>query len=91
MLSLERMKGRSGRGIGGGMDEMDGALSGGWIGAAFTVAGLVTVLVPNRYFSFCNKSLLLPGFQGEPPASMIWKNSPILWIDLYFQSVTGVH
>jgi hypothetical protein len=62
----------------------------GW-GLLATVAGLVTVLVSNRYFSFCNKSLFLLGFQGKPPASRTWKNSKFLWIDQYFQSVTGVH
>ncbi|MHA6573349.1 hypothetical protein [Pseudomonas yamanorum] len=75
MLSLERMKERSGRRIGEGMDEMDEGLSEGWMGAIVTVAGLVTVLVLNRYFSFCNKSLFLLGFQGKPPASRTRKNS----------------
>jgi len=70
---------------------MDCNIAGRWVAARTTVAQAATVLVLNRYFSFCNKSLFLLGFQGKPPASRTWKNSTILWIDHYFQSVTGVH
>jgi len=42
-----------------------------------TIAGSVTVNVWNRYFSFCYKSLFLPGFQGELPASFKRKKSQI--------------
>jgi len=45
--------------------------------ALATIAGLVTDLVSNRYFSFCYKSLFLLGFQGEPPASLNAKKSQI--------------
>jgi len=43
VLSLERMNGRSGRGLGGAMDWMDGGLSGEWMG------GLAAGRAPRRY------------------------------------------
>jgi hypothetical protein len=36
---------------------------------AATVVEAVTVIVPNRYFSFGDKDLSLPGFHGKPPES----------------------
>ncbi|MEX5558437.1 hypothetical protein Q1J45_12775 [Pseudomonas rhodesiae] len=90
MLSLERMTGRSGWGAGGGMRRVDGGLSGTWM-APGTVAGSVTVLVLKRYYSSCYNQLFLSGFQGNPPASKFGRQAELQWIDVFFQSVTGVH
>ena len=53
VLSLERITGRSGLGLGGGIDRVDGGLSGAWMASVVTVAVLTTVHVVNRYYSFC--------------------------------------
>ena len=91
MLSLERINGRSGRGLGAGMRRVDGGLSGGWMVRRSTIAGLVTVLVLNCYYSFRYKRLFLPGFQGKWPASPTGRTARFQWIDACFQSVTRVH
>ncbi|KAE9657987.1 hypothetical protein EJD88_07745 [Pseudomonas sp. PB105] len=77
MLSLERITGRSGLGLGGGIDRVDGGLSGAWMASAVTVAVLTTVHVVNRYYSCCYKRLFLPGFQGKQSASCQRKKSQI--------------
>ena len=91
MLSLERITGRSGLGLGGGMNRVDGGLSGAWMASVKTVAVFTTVLVPKRYYSSCRKRLFLPGFQGKRPASPNGRKARLKWIDVFFQSVTGVH
>jgi hypothetical protein len=91
VLSLERITGRSGLGLGAGMDRVDGGLSGAWMASLETVAFLTTVHVVKRYYSSCYKRLFLPGFQGKRPASPTGRKARLQWIDAYFQSVTGVH
>ena len=91
MLSLERITGRSGLGLGGSMDRVDGGLSGAWMVHVETVAVLTTVLVLKRSYSSSYKRLFLPGFQGKPPASPNGRKARFKWIDVFFQSVTGVH
>ncbi|MCS3515004.1 hypothetical protein [Pseudomonas grimontii] len=91
MLSLERITGRSGLGLAEGMDRVDGGLSREWMAIWVTVAISVTVLVLIGYYSFCYKRLFLPGFQGKPPASALGRKAEFEWIEVFFQSVTGVH
>ncbi|MDQ0652509.1 hypothetical protein [Pseudomonas cedrina] len=91
MLSLERISGRSGLGLGAGMGRVDYGLSGEWMARAVTVAVCVTVLVTNRHYSSCYKQLCLAGFQGEQPASTAGRKARLEWIDDFFQFVTGVH
>ncbi|WP_177326580.1 hypothetical protein [Pseudomonas sp. CHM02] len=73
------------------MRQVDGGLSGAWMGRVATVADLATVLVMNRHYSFCNKRLFLPGFQGKRPASATRRKARFKWIEACFQSVAGVH
>ncbi|MCK6190712.1 MULTISPECIES: hypothetical protein [unclassified Pseudomonas] len=91
MLSLKRITGRSGRGVGAGMHGLDSGLSGEWMTPVVTVAVSVTVLVLNGYYSSCYKRLFLPGFQGKSPASTTGRQARLKRIDDFFQSVTGVH
>ncbi|TWS01948.1 hypothetical protein FIV36_22535 [Pseudomonas extremaustralis] len=91
MLSLERMTGRSGRGLNRPMDGVDGGLSGQWMAHRRTVALSVTVLVLKCYYSFCYKRLFWPRFQGKPPTSATGRQARFEWIDERFQSVTSVH
>ncbi|MBC3302381.1 hypothetical protein H0Z09_14725 [Pseudomonas sp. SWRI18] len=91
MLSLERITGRSGLGLGAGMRRVDYGLSGEWMARAVTVAVCVTVLVMNRHYLSCNKPLCLVGFQGQRPTSTAGRKARLEWIDDFFQFVTGVH
>ncbi|WLI05711.1 MULTISPECIES: hypothetical protein [Pseudomonas] len=91
MLSLERITGRSGLGLGDDMHRLDSGLSGEWMAPPTTVAVSVTVLVPNGYYSFADKRLFWPGFQGKPPAFDTGRKARLKWIDAFFQSVTAVH
>ncbi|MGF6097569.1 hypothetical protein [Pseudomonas sp. 18175] len=91
MLSLERITGRSGLGLGAGMNRVDGGLSGAWMAHEPTVAVYATVFVMNRHYSFCYKRLFLAGFQGKRPASPTGRKARFKWIDACFQSVTAVH
>jgi hypothetical protein len=73
------------------MIAVDGGLSGAWMAWTLIIAASVTVLVMNRHYSFCNKRLFLPGFQGKRPASSTGRTASFKWIDACFQSVTSVH
>ncbi|WP_130925951.1 hypothetical protein [Pseudomonas cedrina] len=88
MLSLERISGRSGLGLGVGMRRMDYGLSGEWMARAATVAVCVTVIVMNRHYLSCYKPLCLAGFQGQRPTSTAGRKARLEWIDDFFNSLT---
>ncbi|WP_300630469.1 hypothetical protein [Pseudomonas sp.] len=88
MLSLERMTSRVRQG-GGARHGLDGwrfiRLIDVW---RVIVVVLVTVLVLNRYYSFCYNRLFLARFQGKPPAPNVGSQAGILRIAYLFNLLT---